>query len=214
MSVIIDSHLFKSDFIESKVKSDKLMIVLHGKGDSLIPFKHFDSELKLRNINYLLLNAPKKFMGGYSWYNEPPKMRHQVIEVRKRMLAVLQQLYEKGWRPENIFLFGFSQGALVSADLALNIPYKLAGVIGVSGYFHFYPRWRTCLKTKAIKTPWLFTHGLKDDILPVEISRFGAKKLKSVGFDVEWIELNKRHDLKEEEYPLIRNWILKKLNAT
>ena len=69
---MIATTLLKSHFIPAAISSNKLMIVLHGKGDSLRPFKDFNSELDLPNMNFLLLNAPKKFLDGYSWYGDPP----------------------------------------------------------------------------------------------------------------------------------------------
>ncbi len=183
------------------------MVVLHGKGDSLRPFKKFNQELELNDINYLLLNAPKKFLDGYSWYGEPPYLKQGVIRIREKLLLLLTELEAQGWKSENIFLLGFSQGCLVSADLALHWPKSLGGVIGVSGYFEFFPYWKTRLTPKVRKTPWLFTHGHQDDILPLKKTREGAFKLKSAGFNVNWVELDKEHNFIDEDYPLIKNWV-------
>lgn len=206
---MIETDLFKTEFIPSAVPSDQLMIVLHGKGDSLRPFKHFNSELKIKNMNYLLLNAPKKFLSGYSWYGDPPYQKNGVEKIRFKMLKLMDEILNLGWKPENIYLLGFSQGCLVSADLALHFPHKLGGVIGISGYFQFFPRWRKQLE-KNKKTPWLFTHGSKDDILPLKITKFGAQKLQAAGFKVDFIESNKKHVFEDKELPLIRKWILEK----
>jgi phospholipase/carboxylesterase len=209
---MIGTDLYKSFFIPAKKPSPFLMIVLHGKGDSLRPFKKFDSELKIAEMNYLLLNAPKPFLDGYSWYGDPPYQKEGVLRNRQKMLQLMAELTQQGWSPENIFLLGFSQGCLVSADLALNYPHKLAGVIGISGYFQFYPRWRQSLaENKA--TPWIFTHGRKDDVLPIKDTQFGVEKLKSAGFDVTWVETNKKHVFEESEYPLLKSWIKNQMSS-
>jgi len=204
---------FQHEFIRSRQPSEKLMIVLHGKGDSLVPFREFDKELKISDLNFLLLNAPLKFMGGYSWYKEPPFMRQEVEQVREKMLQLLDEVMQQGWKPENIFLFGFSQGCLISADVALHFPHQLAGVIGISGYFHFFPRWRKRLSQGAQKTPWILTHGFRDSILPLHLTKFGVKKLKDAGVQVDWIEMNKSHVLKDEEYPVLRKWLRSKMGS-
>ncbi len=203
---MIETDLFKSEFIASQKPSQKLMLVLHGKGDSIKPFMGFDEELQIPDMNYLLLNAPKKYLDGYSWYGDPPYQTEGVLRIRAKMLRLLSELEEKGWKPENIFLFGFSQGCLVSADLAMNYPKKLGGVVGISGYFHFFPRWKRNLKRNK-RTPWLLTHGHKDDVLPIEDTKFGVEKLRSAGVQVEFIESQKKHVLEEEEYPAIRKWV-------
>lgn len=208
---MVQTQLFKSKFIPSKKPSDKLMLVLHGKGDSLRPFRHFNDELKVPEMNYLLLNAPKKFLDGYSWYGDPPYERAGVLKIREKLLQLLEDLEAQGWKSENIFLFGFSQGCLVSADLGLNYPKKLGGIVGISGYFHFHPRWRQQLSSDARKTPWVFTHGHKDDVLKIEETRHGVSKLRDAGLEVEWVELDKDHVLTDEEMPLIRKWVREKL---
>lgn len=209
---MITTELFKHKFIPAKKKSDKLMIVLHGRGDSIRPFYAFDSELNIPEMNYLLLNAPRKFMDGYTWYGEPPFQRQGVLKIREKLFDLLNDLENQGWKSENIFLFGFSQGCLISADVGLNYPKKLAGIVGISGYFNFYPRWRLNLAPEAQKTPWLFTHGIKDDVLPLDETKFGVEKLKDAGLKVEWVEFDKDHSLLEEEYPVIRRWVRDKLS--
>jgi phospholipase/carboxylesterase len=207
---MIETALFKSEFIPSQKASGKLMIVLHGKGDSMKPFMAFDEELQIPEMNYLLLNAPKKFLDGYSWYGDPPFQKDGVLRVRAKMLQLLAEIEDLGWKPENIFLFGFSQGCLVSADLAMNYPKKLGGVVGISGYFHFFPRWKRALKRNRL-TPWLLTHGDRDDVLPIEDTRYGVEKLRSAGMKVQFVESKKKHVLEVEEYPVIRKWVRQQL---
>lgn len=207
---MIVTDLFKSKYIPSRKKSDKLMIVLHGKGDSARPFMGFDKELRIPDMNYLLLNAPKRYLDGYSWYGDGEFQKQGVLRVRAKMLRLLEDLEKQGWKPENIFLFGFSQGCLVSADIAMSYPKKLGGVVGISGYFHFFPRWKKSLKNNK-KTPWLLTHGSKDDVLPIEDTEFGVEKLRSAGLEVEFVQSKKKHVFEETEYPLIRKWVQSKI---
>jgi phospholipase/carboxylesterase len=204
---MIQTDLFKSKFIPARKTSERLMIVLHGKGDSIRPFRYFDEEMGVPEMNYLLLNAPKKFLDGYSWYGDPPYERGGVLKVREMLLKLLVELEMQGWKSENIFLFGFSQGCLVSADIGMNYPKRLGGIVGISGYFHFYPRWRQQLSKDALKTPWMFTHGVQDDVLSYHETKHGVKKLRDAGFKVDWVELEKDHVLTDEEMPLIRRWV-------
>lgn len=207
------TDLFRSKFIPAKKKSDKLMIVLHGRGDSIRPFSSFDEEMGLPGMNYLLLNAPKRFLDGWSWYGEPPYQKQGVMRIREKLFRLLGDLEAQGWKSENIFFFGFSQGCLISADVGLNYPKKLGGVVGISGYFHFFPRWKNNLTSSSKKTPWMFTHGHKDDVLKLDETKFGVDKLKSAGLDVKWVEMDKEHVLEDREYPIIRAWLREKLKT-
>lgn len=210
---MIKTDLFETHFLSAKRPSKKLMLVLHGKGDSLKPFRKFDEEMGMSDFNYLLINAPKKFLGGYSWYGDPPFQKAGVLRIRNRLFRLLSELEKQGWDLSQVFLLGFSQGCLVSADLAMHYPKRLGGVIGISGYFQFYPRWRNEITSQALRTPWLLTHGRKDDVLPIADTKFGVRKLKSIGLQIEWVESDKKHVFKDEEYPVIRDWIQNQLSV-
>ena len=93
---MISTNLFRSHFIPAQKASNKLMIVFHGRGDSMKPFKVFNQELGVKDINYLLLNAPRKFLDGYSWYGEPPYERSGVIKIREKVFKLLEDLQEQG----------------------------------------------------------------------------------------------------------------------
>lgn len=207
----IRTPYFRHKFIPSKLPSRKLMIVLHGRGDSIRPFSSFDDELNIPEMNYLLLNAPRRFLDGWTWYGEPPYQKAGVLKIREKMFALLADLEAQGWRSEDIFLFGFSQGCLVSADIGMNYPRRLGGVVGISGYFHFFPRWKRNLTDDSRRTPWMFTHGRQDDILKIEETKFGVGKLKDAGLKVRWHEMDKEHVLETREYPLIRRWLRENL---
>jgi phospholipase/carboxylesterase len=187
------------------------MIVLHGRGDSLKPFRFFDEELKIRNINYLLLNANRKYLDGFSWYSDPPNQANSVVKNRNRLIQLLDELRGWGWSSKNIFLLGFSQGGLVSADLAMTYDQAFAGIISVSSYFHFFSNWRRRLNCKNIKTPWLFIHGTKDDVLPWKETYYGYQKIRQAGLSADWHLLEKDHVMIEEDYKIIRPWIRRRL---
>lgn len=201
----------KNKFIPASKKSDLLMIVLHGRGDSIKPFYRFNEEIKIPNMNYLLLNAPRKYDSGYSWYGEPPFLKQNLERNRNIILDIINQLISQGWQSEKIFILGFSQGALLSSDIALNFNKPLGGIIGISGYFYFFPRWRQKIRKAQYATPWLMTHGHQDDVLPLNETLFGVKKLNSAGLDIQWYEFNKNHTMTSKDCKLIKNWILDRI---
>ena len=195
---------------QKSIYDSPIVVILHGKGDTLGPFRDFQSEIDLPNFNFLLLNAPLRFQKGFSWYGEPPYQMQGVVRARSLVQRVLVELHLEGWAYGNIFLLGFSQGALVSSDVALHMPQALGGVIGVSGYFNFVPRWRSQISGEGLKTPWLMTHGRRDDVLPIEDTRLGLRKLIQIGLKVDWVESEKKHVFDENDYNVIRDWLLSK----
>lgn len=188
--------------------SPKLMIVLHGQGDSLEPFLSLPEELGLPEMHYLLLNAPQKYDSGFAWYDSEPNHRKGIEQSRQKLKWLLDDLVEQGWKPENIFLFGLSQGGLMAFHLALTYPKRLAGVIGVSTYIFFPRHWKALVRPFHKKTPMIMTHGFKDQDIPLSEARADARRLQSMGLPVQWFEFSKGHEMDSEfEGPFLGNWI-------
>ena len=46
----------------------RLMIVLHGLGDSMEGYRWLPQAMQLPWLSYLLVNAPDRYYTGFSWY--------------------------------------------------------------------------------------------------------------------------------------------------
>lgn len=203
---------FQSKFIPAQSRAwsarPKLMVVLHGRGDSLTPFLQLPEELKLPEMNYLFLNAPRKYDKGYSWYGLEPNHAKGIMRSRSKLHHLIEELGAQGWRPEDIYLFGLSQGCLMACDLVMTYDRPFAGVLGISGYVWFFPKWRSTFSRSALETPWIMTHGFDDVDIPIEETRAQVKKLQKHGIGVEWLEMNKGHEVEtEHEAPLLGDWV-------
>lgn len=211
---------FATEFIPAENyaqgRCDKLIIVLHGRGDSLEPYRDIQEELELYDVNFLLLNAPRKYVDGYTWYAFPPNEATGVLKARRKLTALIEELVDQGWQRENLFLLGHSQGCLVGADFILNYPHRLGGVIGISGYIYFFNDWVKKLhKTAVFQTPWLMTHGTQDDALDIRQTRQHVKRLKRQGIPIQWQEFDKDHDFCfDHEVPLITSWVRSQIKDT
>jgi len=85
-------------------------------------------------LNYLLVNAPDEYYGGYSWYDFTGDINSGVTRSRKLLFSLLEEQPEKGFPSTQTFLGGFSQGCLMSVEVGLRYPERLAGILGISGY--------------------------------------------------------------------------------
>jgi predicted esterase len=55
---------------------------------------------------------------------------------------------------------------------------------------------------------WLITHGTRDDVLPVEVTRAQIKRLREGGFRIDYREYPKTHTIDpEREISEIRDWL-------
>lgn len=203
---------FKHEWIPpqvNRVLRPRLVIVFHGRGDSIQPFLSIQDELNLKDHAFLLLQGPRKFQDGFSWCAVEPNEKRSLEKVCAALSEVLKSLALLGWDSSSIVLLGFSQGAMVASHFALKSGLTFAGVVGVSGYFFFESARSPKVSAAASKTPWLMTHGLQDEIIPIEETREEVIRMKSLGLKIRFREFEKGHHFEEQkELPAIKSWIL------
>ena len=190
-----------------------LVVVLHGRGDSPKGFTWFQSELNLPDVSVLLLPAPDPYYDGLSWYDLPPDQLPGIKRSRKILEDAFHKLLVLGFPPERCFLFGFSQGCLMTLEFGARFPLLLAGYIGVSGYcYDPFVLLKEASKNIITSGNWLITHGTLDSVLPVEKTRAQIKELIEGGFAIDYREFPKLHTIEpEHEMGAIREWIKKRL---
>src|SRR5438309_7912694 len=126
--------MLHSEFIPARENSRRLMIMLHGLGDSIEGFRWLPDALGLPWLNYLLVNAPDSYFGGYSWYDFAGDASPGITRSRKMLFELLDHFREKGFSTEQTIVSGFSQGCLMTWEAGLYYPHRFAGLVGISGY--------------------------------------------------------------------------------
>lgn len=185
--------------------SRRLMVVLHGLGDSMDGYRWLPEALRLDALNYLLVNAPDEYYGGWSWYDLPGDAAPGVVRSRKLLFELLDSLRERGFPTEQTLLFGFSQGCLMTLETGLRYPHRLAGLIGVSGYVHDPERLLREMPPVATQQRVLLTHGTYDPLIPISRTRAQVQLLRGAGLQIEWREFAKEHTIAgEAELAVIR----------
>lgn len=185
--------------------SRRLMVVLHGLGDSMDGYRWLPEAMRLAALNYLLVNAPDEYYGGWSWYDLPGDAAPGVLRSRKLLFELLDLLRERGFPTEQTLLFGFSQGCLMTLETGLRYPHRLAGLIGVSGYVHEPERLLREMPPVAAQQRVLLTHGTYDPLIPISRTSAQAQLLRDAGLQIEWREFAKEHTIAgEAELAVIR----------
>lgn len=188
--------------------SKRLMIVLHGLGDSVEGYRWLPGALKLPWLNYLLVNAPDEYYGGYSWYDLMGDPAPGIERSRRLLFNLLDDLRAKGTPSEQTMLFGFSQGCLMTHEVAWRYPHRLAGLIGISGYVHDPETLIKELSPVAAQQKYLVTHGTADPLIPFAEVREQVNFLKAAGLHLEWHEFAKTHTIAGEmEVEVIRTFV-------
>ena len=203
MNTIALNHIF----IPSKVPSKKLMIILHGRGDSSQGFTFLPPYLNINEMNYLLLDAPYDYFGGFSWYDLPPNQLEGIEYSSKILTNILDTLFEEQFNAEESFLFGFSQGSLLTFEFGARYHKILAGYIAISGYIYDADKLLQEMNPNVKASNWLCTHGTHDDVLPYNTSKAQIEILQNGGLDIEFKSYEKTHTIAEDELMMLKEWI-------
>ena len=204
----MSAGLHQEFFPAAEPKSRRLLIMLHGLGDSLEGYRWLPETLQLPWMNYLLVNAPDPYYGGYSWYDFAGDSVPGVRRSRELLFSLLDAMREKGFPTEQTVLGGFSQGCLMSLEVGLRYPQRFAGIVGISGYICEPQKLVAELSPGARQRRILMTHGNMDPMVPIAAVRAQVDLLKQAGVPIQWHEFFKGHEIAgETELTVIRNFI-------
>jgi len=190
-------------------ESPWLMVVLHGLGDSTAGYEWLPSALRVPEMNYLLVNAPDSYYGGYSWFEFPGHPAEGIRRSYQLLASLLDLQPAAGFPPEKTFLFGFSQGCLMSIEVGARYPHKLAGIVGISGFLHEPEALLREAAPTCRQQRFLITHGTYDPLLPFHIVKPLMLGLREQGLQIDWHEFPKEHTIAgEAELKVIRDFVL------
>jgi len=192
--------------------SRRLMVVLHGLGDSMEGYRWLPHELNLPWLNYLLVNAPDDYFGGFAWYEFPGDASAGIERSTAMLFELLDARRARGFPTEHTMLFGFSQGSLMTVEVGLRYPHRFAGLVGISGYVHEPAALLAEMSAVARDQRLLITHGLSDPLIPFALVREQVNELKAEGLHIEWHQFPKAHTIMgETELAVIREFVVKQL---
>jgi len=188
-----------------------LLILLHGYGSNEDDLMGLSAYLDPR-FTLLSPRAPQALgMGAYAWF--PIAWNAQGLHVQPDdVLAavppaadfVAQAITACGADPERTMLLGFSQGATVSAGILLHRPDLAAGAVLMSG---FTPGELARPDLQLTGKRLLITHGLLDDVVPVEWGRTTRDLFESLGAAVTYREYSMGHQISDVSLEDADRWL-------
>ncbi len=189
------------------------ILMLHGLGDSKQGWKPVAEHLALPATGWIFAQAPDAYGPGWSWFDlrlpDPfPDLRgvHRSRDLVRELLDHLER--QHGIPCEQLVLMGFSQGCLMAMEVGLTHDRRFAGLVGISGWIANLASYPGAFGAAADQQHILLTHGSADPVIPLSVTQPQAKRLQSLGLDVEWHEFNKAHHLDEDdEIPLLRSFL-------
>ena len=203
---------------KTEQKNPPLLILLHGYGSNEEDLFSFASELP---DELLIVSARAPYdmhFGGFAWYaitlDANDEKFSDLAEARKSLTKIadfidyIKATYKTD--PNNTFLLGFSQGAILSYALSLNYPNKVNHVIALSGYIN---EELAPLNTKNlnIKTDFYISHGTVDQVLPVEWARKAPEFLTANDLENIYSEYPVGHGVAPQNFYSFKTWIEERL---
>jgi len=181
--------------------SSHRIILLHGWGadaDDLLPVGKAIIHNLCFEFELISLKAPtfRPDNIGRQWYSLFPPDWNEAESAVDLLLDTLKAFNKTKIPLKKTVLLGFSQGAAMALDAGLSLDLGL--VISCSGYSH--PKW------DPIKdNPVLLSHGLQDEVVPVNASREISERLgKGGNLNNELHEYNCSHTIHPDFIDVIK----------
>lgn len=199
------------------------VVWLHGLGASGHDFEPIVPLLGVPRTRFVFPHAPKRpvtINGGAvmpAWYDivslEPSSARESeqdVAESAALVRALLERERERGVAPERIVLAGFSQGGALALHVGVQYPQTLAGIMVLSGYALQDRRVPKVWVDDQRRTPFLFAHGRRDEIVPSKRGRRAYEIIHSLHTApdrVRWSDYPMGHEVCIEELQHVGAWL-------
>lgn len=209
------------DFVERTpkviTKNPPLLILLHGYGSNELDLFSFAEELP-DTLVIVSLRAPYEMgYGGYAWYDinldSNNNKYSNLDQARTSLIKITNTIdYVKSrytTNPNNTFLLGFSQGAILSYAISFNYPNKIQHVIALSGYLNLELMPKEIIQ--KIDTDYYISHGTVDQVIPVDWARKASPFLNSEGLKNEYSEYPVGHGVAPQNFFSFKKWIENRL---
>jgi phospholipase/carboxylesterase len=190
----------------------RAIILLHGVGSNEEDLFGLASQLP---ADMYIISPGGPFIlgpGRYAWYNvdfstgRPIIQSAQEAASREKILSFIREVKEK-YLIDELYLGGFSQGAIMSYSIGLTHPGAVRGIISFSGRIldEVRPLVQNDNYLQQLKV--LVAHGVLDNTLPIHYAREAKVYLESLGVQLTYHEYPIGHQLSNEVLPDLNNWL-------
>jgi phospholipase/carboxylesterase len=210
-------HLVRQPIIEAG--APPLLLLLHGIGSNehdlygLAPF--LDKRFLIISVRAPNILGP----GSYAWFEadftpQGPVINPEQAEASRRTLITFlnEAVTAYGADPKQVYLMGFSQGAIMSASVALTTPGLVAGVVLMSG--RILPEIQPLIAPheELEGLPFLVVHGTVDVVLPISYGRTSRELLSSLPVNLTYHEYSMGHEVNQESLSDVTAWLSQQLD--
>jgi phospholipase/carboxylesterase len=158
--------------------------------------------------------------GAYGWYHVEFTPTGYILdedeaeEGRLTLLRFAEELTSAyPVDPTQVYLMGFSQGAIMSLGAALSTPAKFAGAVGMSGRLLDRALQAIAPADELTGLPLMVVHGTRDAVIPISFGRAIRDRLSDLPVDLEYREYEMAHQVTDRSIADIDQWLKKRLGS-
>jgi phospholipase/carboxylesterase len=201
---------------EPKIQSEHppVIFLLHGLGSNEEDLFSFAGQLPEK---YLVISARAPIsLGGdrYAWYQvdfstgKPVFNHQQEEESRSQLIEFISEIREKySVNSDEVYLGGFSQGAIMSYSIGLTRPDLVTGIIIMSGRFLDEMKPASTNGDKLQRLRVFISHGIDDATLGIQYARQSVAYLQSLHIDPTYKEYQAGHSISSEMLTDVVRWL-------
>jgi phospholipase/carboxylesterase len=191
-----------------------LLLLLHGVGsneqDLFTLAPQFDPRFVVLSVRAPLVWGPDSF----AWFTvrfqgDQPIINAQELDASRTRLTnfISEAILAYNAHPARVYLFGFSQGAILSLTLALSVPRMLAGVVACAGRVPPEVLPWASPPGEISGLPVLLQHGREDVTLPIDWAHRARAMLEERGVVLTYHEYDVGHTLTAEMLADANAWL-------
>lgn len=113
--------------------------------------------------------------------------------------------------PRKMVVLGFSQGGVISYDLALRDPERFAGLVALSSWLPDSLSSGLADSPDYADLPTYVVHGTEDPMLPIERGRHSRDRLVELGVPTTYREYEMQHEIRPEALKDLVQWLEEKI---
>jgi phospholipase/carboxylesterase len=210
-----------------------LVIFLHGNSGKGEKFIDLAPSLSENEYRFIFPTSQLALPGGnFQWFkadHDNPDLARSAYLARPAVKGLLDELLQKFQTPaKRVVLGGFSQGGIMTFEVGLRYPEKLAGLISLSGFLladkpfnylknppdldTYYSLDEGDLKDVLAnnvrrQTPVFIGHGLLDQAVPVITSQKAAQLFQRANVPLEYYEFPGQHEITIDELQKVKAFL-------
>jgi phospholipase/carboxylesterase len=213
-----EALIYKVQAAKVATKNPSIFFVLHGYGANEDDLLSLSAEVP-NNCITVSIRAPYPITeGSYKWYDFSVQGNTKTVnEVQLNsstvdVLTLIHQLCKKyKVNTKKVIIGGFSQGAIMSYELATVAPNKFAGVVILSG--RLLPETKAKIKNASALagTKIMVMHGTTDNIIAITEAQEAKTFFASNKIPITYKTYNMAHNIITPQLADLKKWLAKTL---